>query len=94
VRGLDVRRFAASAQPEFEFADPELLRDPDGREWRARTDGVLELRRAANSSPNLLTLTDSPLFAPVWSSAAQYAVLSSRSGLLFALDPVRAHASR
>ena len=88
VRGLEVQRLAPGAKPEFMFPDPEVLRDPEGHSWHGRADGVLELRFAVDASPSLLTLTHSPLFAPAWSTTAHYAVLSSRSGLIFALDPV------
>jgi len=87
ARGQDVRRFGPDGPSELVFADPEVLRDPQGHEWRAGSNGVLEFRAAADAAPSFVALTSSALLAPTWSVAARYAVLSARSGVLFALDP-------
>ena len=94
VHGLDVRRYAPGTASEVTFSDPNAVRDDVGHVWHARADGVLELRLSADATPSLLTLTDSPLLPPAWSHAARYAVVSSRSGLVFALDSVTPLQSR
>ena len=91
VRAQEVRRYGPELKPEFDFPDLETVRDPDGHQWRGRSDGVLEFRVAAGAEPNLLTLTSSALLAPVWSARSHYAVLSARSGLVFALEPISVH---
>ena len=78
---------AGTGEPQLEFPSREL-RDPEGHEWRGRSDGVVELRAQAGAVPSLLRLTHSPLFAPIWSAASRYAVLSARSGVVFALAAV------
>ena len=88
VRGLEVRRFKAGEASEVTFPDPELLRDPEGREWRGLDDGRIQLGEQA------LPIAGSPLFAPVWSSATHAAIVSTRSGLVFALEPVFVRRSR
>jgi PQQ-like domain len=87
VSGQTVRRLAPGAPNEFQFGDPEVLRDPDGRLWRGQDNGVLELRVTPQASPLLVSLTTVALLVPAWSSAAHYAVVSSRAGLLFAVGP-------
>ncbi|MEO6600332.1 MAG: PQQ-binding-like beta-propeller repeat protein [Polyangiaceae bacterium] len=87
VSGQAVRRLAPGAPAEFQFGDPEVLRDPEGHLWRGQVNGVLEYRSTPQASPVSVTITASPLLVPAWSSAAHYAVLSSRAGLLFAVDP-------
>jgi hypothetical protein len=81
VRGLLVRRYAPNEPSEHEFADPSVLRDPEGRTWRAHDDGRVELDDAA------LPLGSAPLFPPVWSKAAAAAIVSARNGRVFALEP-------
>ncbi len=89
VHGQDVRRFApgANAPGEVDFGDLETLRDPEGRAWRGRADGVVELRASPEAAPSTTSLGSAPLLVPAWSSVAHYALFSSRSGLLVALDP-------
>ncbi|MEO6603066.1 MAG: PQQ-binding-like beta-propeller repeat protein [Polyangiaceae bacterium] len=87
VSGQAVRRLAPGAPVEFQFGDQEVLRDPDGHLWRGQDDGVLEYRPTEQASSLLVPLTTSALLVPAWSSAAHYAVLSSRAGLVFAVDP-------
>jgi PQQ-like domain len=87
VSGQAVRRLAPGAPTEFQFADPEVLRDPGGHLWRGQDNGVLEYRATSQASPVLVAITGAALLVPTWSSAAHYAVVSSRAGLLFALDP-------
>jgi hypothetical protein len=94
VQGLDVRRFAPHVQLDITFADPEMLRDSEGHFWHGRADGVLELRLSADASPSLLALAGAPLLPPVWSRAGRYALVSSRSGLVFALDSISPRPSR
>ena len=88
VHGLDVRRFAPNVASDVTFADPDSVRDDAGHFWHARADGVVELRQSAAASPSLLTLAEAPLLPPVWSRAARYALVSSRNGLVFALDSI------
>ncbi|MET0793970.1 MAG: PQQ-binding-like beta-propeller repeat protein [Polyangiaceae bacterium] len=90
VSGQAVRRFAPVApgkSAEFQFADPEVLRDPDGHEWRGQPSGALEYRATSEASPVLVPLSAAALLVPAWSAASRYAVLSSRAGLVFAIDP-------
>ncbi|MES1172705.1 MAG: PQQ-binding-like beta-propeller repeat protein [Myxococcales bacterium] len=87
VSGQSVRRLAPGAPREFQFGDPEVLRDPEGQQWRGQDNGVLEFRATPQASPLLVPITAAALLVPAWSSAAHYAVLSSRAGLLFAIDP-------
>lgn len=87
ARGRLVARFAAEARHDVEFGEPGLLRDPRGRTFRARADGSVEFRATPSAEPRLLPLTRSPLLGPAWSTFAGYAVFSSRSGLVIALDP-------
>ena len=94
VQGLDVRRSAPDTASEVTFPDPSAVTDDDFHFWHARADGVLELRVSADATPSSLRLTDSPLLPPAWSHAAHYAVVSSRSGLVFALDSITARQSR
>ena len=86
VRGQELRRMAPEATPEFDFGPPDTVVDPDGHEWRTRSDGVLEFRRAPSLAPHLLELTRAPLLAPSW-SPAHYALISARDGLVVALAP-------
>ncbi len=86
LSGRSVRRFSPGTH-EFMFADPDSLRDPEGHVWRGQSNGMLEYRASAQATPVLVPLGSAALLAPVWSAAAHYAVVSSRSGLLFALDP-------
>ena len=94
VRGQDVRRFAPQAPHEFEFSEPDTLRDPDGHLWHGRSDGIVEFRVSKDSTAQLVPLTASPLLAPAWSTASHQALFSARSGLVFALAPVQVHAQR
>ena len=87
VSGQTVRRSAPGAPAEFQFGDPEILRDPDGHLWRGRANGVLEFSTTPDAPPMLVPLTTSALLVPVWSAATHSAVLSSRAGVVFALDP-------
>ncbi len=88
VSGRSVRRLAPGAPGEFQFGDPEALRDPDGHLWRGQSNGEFDVSASRpQASPVLVPLTDAALFVPAWSTASHYAVLSSRAGLLFALDP-------
>ena len=89
VHGQELRRFPPEATPEFDFGSAETVRDPEGRLWRVRDGGVLELRAAVGAQPTLTELTDAPLLSPVWSSAARYAVVSARNGLVIAVEPPR-----
>ncbi len=84
VTGQTVRRVA---RPPFQFGDPSALRDPEGHLWRGQSNGVLEYRATPQASPLLVPLTTTALLVPAWSAASRYAVLSSRAGLLFAIDP-------
>ena len=90
VHGQELRRFPPESTPEFDFGSAETVRDPEGRLWRVRGGGVLELRAAVGAEPTLTELTDAPLLSPVWSSAARYAVVSARNGLVIAVEPPRA----
>lgn len=66
----------------------EALCDPEGHQWRGRSDGVLEFSLASGSTSTSLQLSNSPLLAPVWSEAGRYALLSARSGVVFAVDVI------
>jgi ligand-binding sensor domain-containing protein len=87
VSGQAVRRLAPGAAQEFQFPEPEILHDSEGHLWRGRDDGVLEFRASQQSAAVLTPLTASALLVPAWSAVARYAVVSSRAGLLFAVDP-------
>jgi hypothetical protein len=84
VRGQDVRRLAPETKPEFDFGVPDLLRDPDGHEWRALAGGALEYCSSASGSPVAIELTTSALFGLVWSPLQRYALVSARDGLVVA----------
>lgn len=85
VRGRDLRRVAPAAPPEFDFAPSDALRDPDGHEWRARVDGVLEFRQATDAQPSLIQLTRASLLSPSWLAVQHSALISARDGLVVAL---------
>jgi hypothetical protein len=85
VRGQELRRLVAESTHEFDFGPSDALLDPDGHQWRARADGVLEFRGAAGSEPSLIELTSVPLFAPSWLAATHCALISARDGLVVAL---------
>jgi hypothetical protein len=87
-------RFHPGMKPELSFGQAEELRDPEGNAWLGRSDGVLEYRPASGEKSNLIPLASSPLLLPAWSRVSRFAVVSARSGLVFALDPVRVRASR
>jgi outer membrane protein assembly factor BamB len=87
-------RFRPGIKPELVFNEPPMLRDPEGNDWRGRSDGVLEYRLAATEAASLLPLTSSPLLLPAWSGASGFVVVSARSGLVFGLDPARIRPSR
>ena len=88
VRARRVRRVGPEQHGPGVFSDARILTDPEGHEWQGRSDGVLEFRAVRSAGVRELALAQSPLFAPIWSSAGHYAVLSARSGLVFALEPV------
>ncbi len=87
-------RFHPGMKPEIAFSAAELLRDPEGNSWLARSDGVLEYRPVSGENPSLLPLAKSALLPPAWSRAARLAVVSARSGLVFGLDPAHARPGR
>ena len=87
-------RFRPGMKPELSFSRPSMLRDPEGNDWRGRSDGVLEYRLAPAETASLLPLTSSPLLLPAWSSSSRFVVVSARSGLVFGLDPARIRPSR
>jgi len=87
ARGQRVRRWASAERSPVVFSDPLVLTDPEGHLWQWRPDGVLEFRSEPSGARREVSLTRSPLLAPIWSSAAHYAVFSARSGLVFAMDP-------
>jgi hypothetical protein len=87
VRARELRRRAYGALPEFAFGAADTLRDPDGHRWRGLSDGTLEYRAAAQTSPVLVPLGTAALLTPTWSNAAHYAVVSTRAGSLYAVDP-------
>jgi PQQ-like domain len=86
VRGQELRRMAPEQRPEFDFGSVDVLRDPDGHEWRVRGDGVLAFKRNGAAEPSLLDLTSVPLLLPSWSPATRCAVISARDGLVVALE--------
>jgi outer membrane protein assembly factor BamB len=94
VHGQELRRFPPEATPEFDFGSAETVRDPEGRLWRVRDGGVLELRAAVGAEPTLTQLTNALLLSPVWSDAGRYAVVSARNGLVIAVEPPRTQKSR
>ena len=83
-----VRRWPPASKLGFEFPALQSLLDPEGHRWLARADGGLEFYATPGSKPIVLDLAGSPLLGPVWDYAARYAVLSTRSGLVFALAVV------
>ena len=87
-------RFHPGMKPELAFSEPAALRDPEGNDWRGRSDGALEYRFASAEQASLLPLTSSALLLPAWSGAARLVVVSARSGLVFGLDPTRLRPSR
>lgn len=87
VSGQSVRRWPPGAPAQFQFADPDVLRDPEGHLWRGHSNGVLEFRATSQARPVLASLGASALLVPAWSAAAHYALLSSRAGAVFAVDP-------
>ena len=87
-------RFRPGMKPELSFSRPSMLRDPEGNDWRGRSDGVLEYRLAPAETASLLPLTSSPLLLPAWASSSRFVVVSARSGLVFGLDPARIRPSR
>ncbi len=93
ARGQDIRRFGPEAAPEFDFGEPDTLRDPDGHLWRVE-QGALEFSATQAAEPSNLALGNSPLLTPAWSNAAHYAVVSARSGLVMAVDPPRIRQTR
>ncbi len=88
AHGQDVRRFGPEAAPELDFGAPDTLRDPEGHLWRVQ-NGALTFSATQAAEPSNLSLGNSPLLTPVWSSAAHYAVVSARSGVVMAVDPPR-----
>jgi len=88
------RHFRPGMKPELALSAPEALRDPEGNSWFGRSDGVLEYRPASGENTSLFPLTSSALLLPAWSRASRVAVISARSGLIFALDPARMRSSR
>ncbi|HKO53063.1 MAG TPA: PQQ-binding-like beta-propeller repeat protein [Polyangiaceae bacterium] len=86
--------FRPGMKPELQFSAPAELRDPEGNDWRGRSDGVLEYRLAAFDTAGLLPLTSSALLLPAWSAASRSVVVSARSGLIFGLDLARIRPSR
>jgi hypothetical protein len=94
VHGQELRRFAPEATPQFDFGSAQTMRDPEGRLWRVRDGGVLEFSAAAGMQPTLTTLTSAPLLTPIWSSAARYALVSARNGLVIAVEPPRTRQTR
>ncbi|HET7538329.1 MAG TPA: PQQ-binding-like beta-propeller repeat protein [Polyangiaceae bacterium] len=87
-------RFHPGMKPEIAFEQGEVLRDPEGNSWFARSDGVLEYRPASGEKSSLLPLANSALLPPAWSRASHFAVVSARSGLVFGLDPAHPRPSR
>lgn len=85
VRHQEVRRMAPGVSSEFDFGSPDTLRDPNGHEWRLRTDGVVEMRARRDSLPSFLALTSAPLLGSSWSVLAHYVLISARDGLVVAL---------
>jgi hypothetical protein len=85
VRHQEVRHVAPGASAAFDFGSPDTLRDPEGHEWRLRTDGVVEVRARDSSPPSFLALTSAPLLGSSWSVFGHYALISARDGLVVAL---------
>jgi outer membrane protein assembly factor BamB len=87
-------RFRPGIKQEISFNEPTELLDPEGNSWRGRSDGVLEYRPASGEKSSLVPLASSALLVPAWSRVSRFAVVSTRSGLVFGLDPARIRASR
>jgi len=87
-------RFRPGMKPEIAFSEASALRDPEGNSWLGRSDGVLEYQPASGENTSLLPLTSSALLSPAWSRASRLAVVSTRSGLVFGLEPARVRPSR
>jgi hypothetical protein len=85
VRHQEVRQVAPGASAAFDFGSPDTLLDPDGNEWRLRSDGVVEVRALGSSRPSSVALTSAPLLGSSWSVFGHYALISARDGLVVAL---------